>query len=275
MLRKLSHPYLIRAASCVHVVSDSGAGLCGCQTFGTIRHYGFDRRQGGHRACGRPSARRRSYQERYRANPKDVDAALKYAKALRAVGPAGAGSCGARTGHHRPSGQQDAARRLWPRAGRQRQLPAGVRRAWSRPQPRRSRLARSLGAGSRDSTSSAGYEEARHYYASALKIAPDEPSVLSNLGLSYVLSKDLPKAEETLRRAYGLRRRSARAGESGAGGRPAGPVRRSRKDREGRPAAGEAAANVAQLKQILSRKEKENARAEVEKLPIAAAGRVN
>jgi Flp pilus assembly protein TadD len=47
------------------------------------------------------------------------------------------------------------------------------------------------------------YEEARQYYASALKIAPDEPSVLSNLGLSYMLSKDLPKAEEILRRAYG------------------------------------------------------------------------
>src|ERR1700745_494268 len=45
------------------------------------------------------------------------------------------------------------------------------------------------------------HDEARQYYASALKIAPDEPSVLSNLGLSYVLSKDLPKAEETLRRA--------------------------------------------------------------------------
>ena len=45
------------------------------------------------------------------------------------------------------------------------------------------------------------FEEARQYYASALKIAPEEPSVLSNLGLSYVLSKDLPKAEETLRRA--------------------------------------------------------------------------
>src|ERR1700760_4289015 len=46
------------------------------------------------------------------------------------------------------------------------------------------------------------HDEARQYYASALKIAPDEPSVLSNLGLSYVLSKDLPKGEETLRRAY-------------------------------------------------------------------------
>ncbi len=40
------------------------------------------------------------------------------------------------------------------------------------------------------------HDEARNYYASALKIVPGEPSVLSNLGLSYVLSKDLPKAEE-------------------------------------------------------------------------------
>ena len=37
----------------------------------------------------------------------------------------------------------------------------------------------------------------------------------------------------------------------------------------------EAAANVAQLKQMLSRKDKENARAEVEKMPIAAAGRAD
>jgi Flp pilus assembly protein TadD len=30
---------------------------------------------------------------------------------------------------------------------------------------------------------------------------PDEPSVLSNLGLSYALSKNLPQAETTLRQA--------------------------------------------------------------------------
>lgn len=42
---------------------------------------------------------------------------------------------------------------------------------------------------------------ARGYYDTALKIRPNEPSVLSNLGLSYALSKDLPHAEETLRLA--------------------------------------------------------------------------
>jgi Flp pilus assembly protein TadD len=45
-------------------------------------------------------------------------------------------------------------------------------------------------------------EEAQQYYATALKIVPDEPQVLSNLGLSYVLQNNLPRAEETMRRAY-------------------------------------------------------------------------
>ncbi len=45
------------------------------------------------------------------------------------------------------------------------------------------------------------FDEARQYYASALKIVPDEPSVLSNLGMSYLLSKDLAKAEGVLRHA--------------------------------------------------------------------------
>ena len=43
--------------------------------------------------------------------------------------------------------------------------------------------------------------EARGYYAAALKIAPGEPSILSNLGLSYALTKDLAKAEATLQQA--------------------------------------------------------------------------
>src|SRR5439155_26743158 len=47
----------------------------------------------------------------------------------------------------------------------------------------------------------ARYEEAQRHYASALRIVPDEPSVLSNLGLSYALAKDLKRAEATLRRA--------------------------------------------------------------------------
>lgn len=45
------------------------------------------------------------------------------------------------------------------------------------------------------------HEVARGYYDAALKIQPNDPNVLSNLGLSYALSRQLPKAEETLRQA--------------------------------------------------------------------------
>jgi Flp pilus assembly protein TadD len=45
------------------------------------------------------------------------------------------------------------------------------------------------------------HADAQRHYASALKIVPDEASVLSNLGLSYLLTKDLKNAEVTLRRA--------------------------------------------------------------------------
>jgi Flp pilus assembly protein TadD len=42
---------------------------------------------------------------------------------------------------------------------------------------------------------------AQGYYETALKLAPGEPSVLSNLGLSYALSHQLPQAESVLREA--------------------------------------------------------------------------
>jgi Flp pilus assembly protein TadD len=45
------------------------------------------------------------------------------------------------------------------------------------------------------------HEQAQAYYAAALKIVPKQPHVLSNLGLSYALSKKLPQAETTLQEA--------------------------------------------------------------------------
>jgi Flp pilus assembly protein TadD len=45
------------------------------------------------------------------------------------------------------------------------------------------------------------HAQAQEFYRGALKIAPSEPNVLSNLGLSYALTKQLPLAEETLRKA--------------------------------------------------------------------------
>ncbi|TYC49176.1 tetratricopeptide repeat protein [Rhodobacterales bacterium] len=48
------------------------------------------------------------------------------------------------------------------------------------------------------------HKQARALYTQALKIAPDEPSLLNNLGLSYLLTNELPDAEYTLRRAATL-----------------------------------------------------------------------
>lgn len=53
--------------------------------------------------------------------------------------------------------------------------------------------------------------EARRHYASALKIMPNDPSILTNLGLSYALSKDLPRAETILRRAVAQPNADAKA----------------------------------------------------------------
>ena len=105
------------------------------------------------------------------------------------------------------------------------------------------------------------HEEARRYYASALKIVPEEPSVLSNLGLSYMLTRELPQAEETLRRAYGNPRADARVRQNlalvvGLQGRFA----EAETIVKGDLPADEAAANVAYLREMLSRKDPSGAR---------------
>jgi Flp pilus assembly protein TadD len=89
---------------------------------------------------------------------------------------------------------------------------------------------------------------------------PDEPTVLSNLGLSYALSKDLPKAEETLRHAYGRAGADARVRANlalviGLQGRLAEAEGIAKADLP----AEEAAANVAYLRQLLSRKQRQRA----------------
>lgn len=45
------------------------------------------------------------------------------------------------------------------------------------------------------------HKTAQGYYLAALKIVPGEPTVLSNLGLSYALDKQLGRAEQTMRQA--------------------------------------------------------------------------
>lgn len=75
---------------------------------------------------------------------------------------------------------------------------------------------------------------ARERYRKALDLKPNEPSVLSNLGMSYVLQGDLRTAETYLSSAAQQpAARQPRATESGPGGGPARPVPGSREDRRG------------------------------------------
>ena len=97
------------------------------------------------------------------------------------------------------------------------------------------------------------HADAQRHYLTALKIAPDEPSILSNLGLSYALSKDLKDAEATLRRAAEQKPVDPRVRQNlalvvGLQGRFAEAENIARADLP----ADEAAANVAYLRQMLA-----------------------
>src|SRR4029077_14048951 len=116
------------------------------------------------------------------------------------------------------------------------------------------------------------HEEARGYYASALKIVPGEPSVLSNLGMSYVLTRELPKAEEVLRQAYADPKSDSRVRQNlglvvGLQGRFAEAETIVKSDLP----PDEAAANVAYLKQVLSRKD--SPRPGAGTMPVASLNR--
>jgi len=99
------------------------------------------------------------------------------------------------------------------------------------------------------------HDEAQRHYLTALKIRPDEPSVLSNLGLSYALSKNLKDAEATLRRAAAHQPVDSRVRQNlalvvGLQGRFAEAEEIARADLPPE----QAAANVAYLKQMLAHK---------------------
>jgi len=145
-------------------------------------------------------ARPHLYRERVRANPKDADAALQYGSALRASASARRRwQCWSR--RDRQSQQQGAARRLRAGAGRQRHFQQAFD-VLSRAHDPRIPIGESVGARRRARINSTVTTKPQVLRERA-EDPPEAPSVLSNLGLSYLLSNELPKAEETLRRAHG------------------------------------------------------------------------
>src|SRR3979490_1327932 len=246
-------------------------GLCSCQTAGMSESTGARGEKTEASLAAEPRREAGFYRDRFQANPKDADAALQYGKALRVAGQRSQ----AVAVLERATIAQPNNKALLGGYGRALVDNGNFQQAFdvlSRAHTPDDPDWRILSAQGTALDQLGRYDEARQYYASALKIAPEEPSVLSNLGLSYVLSKDLPKAEETLRRASSRpdadqRVRLNLALVVGLQGRVAEAESIVKADRP----AEEAAANVADLKRLLSRKG--NARADAGKLPVAAAGR--
>jgi Flp pilus assembly protein TadD len=137
---------------------------------------------------------------RYRADPKDPQAAIHYAQALRATE------------------QRDQAVAVLERASIENPYDKELLGAYGRALADVGRYEQALGVLARAHTPDQPdwrilnvqgavldqlrrHPEARHDYNEALRIKPNDPSVLSNLGLSYALTNDLKKAEDTLRLA--------------------------------------------------------------------------
>jgi len=242
--------------------------LCGCQTTAPSDITGSlgDTADKSQIATSRNDLDR--YRERFRANPDDVEAALQYGKALRATGQRAQAVAvleQASIAHPGNKALLAGYGRALADNGSFQQAFDVLSQAHSPDDPDW----RILSAQGAALDQLGRYDEARQYYASALRIAPDEPAVLSNLGLSYVLSKDLPKAEEILRRAYDRadsdpRVRVNLAVVVGLQGRM---TEAETLVKAGVPAE-QAQANAAELKRLLSR----TARAQrgVEKLPVAS-----
>jgi Flp pilus assembly protein TadD len=246
-------------------------GLCSCQTDGLSDITGALGEKAEKSRAAEPQHGLEFYRDRFHANPEDADAALQYGKALRAAGQRSQAVAvleQATIAHPSDKALLAGYGRALADNGNFQQAFDVLSRAHS-PEDPDWRILSAQGA-ALDQLGRA--EEARQYYASALRISPEEPSVLSNLGLSYVLSKDLPKAEETLRRAYGRADADPRVRQNlalvvGLRGRVAEAESIVTADRSPE----EAAANVAYLRRVLSRKA--NARTEAVNTPAVAVAR--
>ncbi|WP_426433845.1 tetratricopeptide repeat protein [Bradyrhizobium genosp. P] len=244
-------------------------GLSACQTSGPSDITGSlgDKAESS-QASADPRSDLETYRDRVRANPKDVDAAVKYAKALRVTGQqAQAVAVMEQAVLAQPNNKALLAGygRALADNGNFQQAFDVLGRAHTPEDPDW----RILSAQGAVLDQLDRHDEARQYYASALKIRPDEASVLSNLGLSYLLSKDLPKAEETLRRARAhapgdMRLRTNLAVVVGLQGREPEAETIMKADLP----PDEGVANVAVLKRLLSRKD--GGRTDSDKIPIAS-----
>ncbi len=138
--------------------------------------------------------------QRYEQQPYDVATATAYARALRASGrydQAVAVTQRLATKYPKDMRVLGAYGKALVEDGRLREAEAVLPEAHTPDQPSWSILS----AQGAVADQLGDHDQAQDYYRTALKIAPNQPAVLSNLGLSYALSRQLPEAEQTLQLA--------------------------------------------------------------------------
>jgi Flp pilus assembly protein TadD len=190
--------------------------------------------------------------ERYRVNSADPEAAVRYAQALRALGQrAQAVAVLEQSAIRNPN--DTAVLGAYGRAladnGSYQQALEVLNRAHTQDQPDW----RILSVQGAVLDQMGRHADAQRHYASALRLMPDEPSVLSNLGLSYALSKKLKEAEATMRLAAAQRGAEPKVRQNlalvvGLQGR----FQEAETIAKGDLSPDEAAANVAYLRQMLA-----------------------
>lgn len=192
-------PFRVRLLTSVALASVLAGPLAGCKTTGTPETTGSI-----NASTPRSEAEWHRVADvwgaRYEKNPADAEAAYRYAEALRANEQrAQAAAVLEQATIHNPHNQVllGAYGRALADTGKYEQALAVLKRAHTPDQPDW----RILSVQGAVLDQMGRHQDARRHYAAALKIMPNEPSVLSNLGLSYALSKNLTKAEETLRSA--------------------------------------------------------------------------
>jgi Flp pilus assembly protein TadD len=196
-----------------------------------------------------------SWAQLYNKNPQQPEAAIGYAQALRATGQRSQAAAvleQASINNPKNTAVLGAYGRALADTGNSQQALEVLGRAHTPDQPDW----RILSAQGAVLDQMGRHEEAQRHYSAALKIVPDEASVLSNLGLSYALSKNLPKAEATLRKASEQRDAEPRVRQNlalvvGLQGRFAEAETIARGDLSPE----EAAANVAYLRQMLAQQD--------------------
>ena len=249
----MRHRSKVRLFATASLVALLAAGMAGCSTFHPTETTGSIAKSDAPQSEADWRRSAEVYGERYRANPKDADAALRYGQALRATGQHQQAVAVLEQATISNTGNTvllAAYGRALADNGNYQQAFDTLSRAHTPDNPDWSIL--SVQGTVLDRMNK--HEEARRYYGTALKIKPEDPSVLSNLGMSYLLSKDLAKAENALRRAYAgapsdLRIRQNLALVVGLQGRLPEAEQIARADLP----ADQAEANAASLKDMLNR----------------------